>query len=276
MTRKRLRGEMSIAEAIAPIVVMLVLFAGGAIAFKTGAATIVVAMLGAAAVAGISVVRVGAGWSDIERSAGAKFAAVLPVILILLAIGMLIGTWMLCGAIPYLVAFGLRLVSPDFIVLAAFLATCLMSIATGTSWGSAGTIGVAMMGMAAALDAPLAIVAGAVVSGAYFGDKLSPLSDTTNICAISVNIPLYRHIRHLLYTAAPSFVVACVVYALVGGGADAATGAKAAALIAEIDRVYDAPLAAMVPPVLVILTVAARTPPALAIAGSSLVAALIG
>ncbi len=266
---------MSFAEAILPFVAMLFFFVVGAVAFKTGGSTIVVAMLGAAAVASTSVVRLGAGWSDIERAAGEKFAAVLPVIFILLAIGMLIGTWMLSGTIPYLVAYGLRLVSPDYLVLTAFLATSLMSIATGTSWGSAGTVGVAMMGMAAALDAPLPVVAGAVVSGAYFGDKLSPLSDTTNISAIAVGIPLYRHIRHLLYTSVPAFVIAFAVYLLVGG-AGATAADKAASLIAEIECVYDLPILAMLPPLVVIAAVIAKTPPALGIAASSLVAVIIG
>jgi NhaC family Na+:H+ antiporter len=273
---KAARGEMSFAEATAPLVAMLVLFAGGAFYFKTGGATVVVAMLGAAAVAGISVVRVGAGWSDIEKAAGEKFAAVLPVILILLAIGALIGSWMLSGTIPYLVALGLRLVNPEFLVLTAFLATALMSVATGTSWGSAGTVGVAMMGMAAALDAPLAIVAGAVVSGAYFGDKLSPLSDTTNISAIAVGIPLYRHIAHLLYTSVPSFVIALVAYLLIGGGVGAAATEKAADLVAEIDIIYRLPLVAMIPPVVVIVSIIFKVPPVLGIVASAFAASLLG
>lgn len=277
MKAKVARGDMSFAEAIAPFVAMLAFFITGAVVFKTGGATIVVAMLGAAAIASISVVRTGAGWADIERAAGEKFAGVLPVILILLAIGMLIGAWMLSGTIPYLVSFGLRLVSPEYLVLTAFLSTALMSIATGTSWGSAGTVGVAMMGMAAALDAPLAVVAGAVISGAYFGDKLSPLSDTTNISAIAVGIPLYRHIAHLLYTSVPSFVIALIAYLVIGGGAGgAAEMGKAASLIAEIDRVYDWPLVAMIPPLIVIIAIVAKVPPVLGIVASSFVAALIG
>ena len=270
------RRDLSFLEAIAPFAVMLMLFVAGAGFAHSGPSTIVVAMLGAAAVAGISAHRVGATWADIERAASDKLAGVLPVVLILLAIGMLIGTWMLSGTIPYLVSLGIRLVNPDYLVLTAFLATAVMSLATGTSWGSAGTIGVAMMSMAAALDAPLPAVAGAVISGAYFGDKISPLSDTTNICAISVNIDLYRHIRHLLYTTVPSFVIACVVYALVPGGASAATSQKAAALIVEIDRLYHAPLLAMLPPLVVVIAIARKRPPVLGIVASSLVAALIG
>lgn len=270
------RGDLSFLEAIAPFVAMLALFVAGSVFARAGPPTIVVAMLGAAAVAGVSARRVGATWADIERAASEKLAAVLPVVLILLAIGMLIGTWMLSGTIPYLVSFGIRLIDPHFLVLTAFLATAVMSLATGTSWGSAGTIGVAMMGMASALDAPLPVVAGAVISGAYFGDKISPLSDTTNICAISVNIDLYRHIRHLLYTTIPSFVIACIVYGLVRGGTGAATSEKAATLISEIGRVYRAPLLAMLPPLVVVIAIVRRRPPVLGIVASSLVAAVIG
>ena len=107
----------------------------------------------------------GASWADIRRVAGGKVAGILPALLILLSIGMLIGLWMLSGTIPYLVYWGVRLVSPQHLALTAFLATVLMSSFTGTSWGSAGTIGVAMMGTATALGAPLPLIAGAVISG---------------------------------------------------------------------------------------------------------------
>ena len=113
-----------------------------------------------------------------------------------------------------LVYYGIVLINPEFMILTAFLVTAAMSL-TGSSWASAGTIGVALMGVAAAMDAPLAITAGAVVSGAYFGDKLSPLSDSTNICAIGAKADLYDHIRHMVYTAGPSFVVALGVYLVV-------------------------------------------------------------
>ena len=118
---------------------------------------------------------------------------------------MLIGTWMFSGTIPMLVYYGVKLVNPQFMIVTAFLVTAVMSL-TGSSWASAGTIGVALMGVAAAIEAPLAATAGAVVSGAYFGDKLSPLSDSTNICAIGANARSIRsHTQHAVHRCARRF-----------------------------------------------------------------------
>ncbi len=227
--------------------------------------------------------RQGAGWEAVQRAAGDKLAAVLPVVLILLAIGMLIGTWVLSGTIPLLVSWGIRLVNPGYFVLTAFLVTAAMSLCTGTSWGSAGTLGVALMGAAAALDAPLAATAGAVVSGAYFGDKMSPLSDSTNICALGAGAELYAHIRHMLYTAVPSFLLATAVYAVAGRRSGAALGRATASLppaaerlLGELDAAFRLDAWALLPLLLVLAGVALRRPPALVLAASALLAATLG
>jgi NhaC family Na+:H+ antiporter len=171
------------------------------------------------------------------------------------------------------------LVEPRYLVLTAFLATGVMSLFTGTSWGSAGTIGVALMGTAAALGAPLAATAGAVVAGAYLGDKMSPLSDSTNICAIGAGAPLFAHIRHMLWTATPSCVLAVAVYALLGGGA-ATPGeglpAEATGLLRDIEGVFRLNGWVLLPAAVVVVGIAIRVPPAPAIALSSLVALGVG
>jgi len=194
---------VSLLEALLPLFTLGGLLILCALFLELNGQLLVLVILAAATVAGIVALRHGSTWDDIQRATGERFASVLPVILILLAIGMLIGTWVVSGTIPLIVYWGIQLVRPDLLVLTAFIATATMSLCTGTSWGSAGTVGVALMGMAGALHAPLHIVAGAVVSGAYFGDKMSPLSDSTNICAMAAGVPLYRSIRHLLYTAIP-------------------------------------------------------------------------
>ncbi len=278
MNGRRPPRSLRVGEAILPVLTMLALFAAGAFTIGTSGELLIAVLLGAATVAGVVAVRHGATWDDIQKSTGAKLAAVLPALLILLAIGMLIATWVLSGTIPLLVYWGVRLVDPRFLALTAFLATCTMSLFTGTSWGSAGTIGVALMGTAVALDAPLPVVAGAVVSGAYFGDKLSPLSDMTNICAIGAGAQLYRHIRHLMYTAIPSFLVALVVYALASrltGQADALPS-SGQVLLGDLERVFNLSWIALVPPTIVVWSIVRRTPPALAISLSSVVAIVIG
>jgi len=243
-----------------------------------GTEVLVVAMLASAGVAGLVAVRVGATWDEIQKATGEKVAAVLPMLLILLAIGMLIGTWVLSGTIPLLISWGIRLVHPQFLVLTAFLVTAVMSLCTGTSWGSAGTLGVALMGAAVAVDAPLAVTAGAVVSGAYFGDKISPLSDSTNICAIGAGADLYAHIRHMLFTSGPSFLLAGLVYAVVGQRSSAPGGlpAKALQLLEEVEGVYLLNAWALLPLLIVLVGVALKKPSALTLAVSSLFAMGLG
>ncbi len=268
---------MGVLEAMAPILTMLVLFVTGLLFLKPSTELLVVILLVSASVAGGVARRHGAGWDDVQRATGRRLAAVLPGLLILLGIGMLIATWILSGTVPFLVYWGLRLVDPDHLLLTAFLGTAVMSLATGTSWGSAGTLGVALMGMAGALDVSLAATAGAVVSGAYFGDKLSPLSDTTNCTAIAAGVPLTTHIRHMLWTAVPSFVVATVVYGLAAStGHDEGLPDKATVLLADLERVFDLGPLVLVPPAVVVWCVVRKTPAALAIALSSLVAAVLG
>jgi NhaC family Na+:H+ antiporter len=273
------RRALTLTEAVLPIAAMLVLFAAGVAFLGMSQELLVVVLLGAAAVAGAVAARHGATWDDLQRATGRKFADVLPAVLILLAIGMLIATWVLSGTIPYLVYWGVRLVSPRYLVLTAFLATAVMSIGTGTSWGSAGTIGVALMGTAAALDAPLAATAGAVVSGAYLGDKMSPLSDTTNIAAIGAGSHLYEHIRHMLYTAVPSLVLGLGLYAMVAWLAPLPAGGmppSASALLADIETVYSLHWIVLLPAAIVLWSIVRRVPPALAMTLSAMVAVAIG
>lgn len=271
--------KLSVVESILPLITMLMLlFAGGYFA-EIGTELLVLVMLSAATVASVSAIRVGRNFDDIQQSTGEKLGAVLPMLLILLTIGMLIGTWMISGTIPLMVYYGIQLVSPQYLVLTAFLATAMMSLFTGTSWGSAGTIGVALMSMAAAMGAPLAPTAGAVISGAYFGDKMSPLSDTTNISAIGAGADLYDHVRHMLYTAVPSFIVAVIVYSIFGSYTPAADGAlsgTAARLLREIESTFQLSWLVLLPPVIVVIGIIKKYPAVLVMAASCVVAMVLG
>ena len=249
-----MRKPISLIEAALPLIAMLVCLVVGGILLPIGTELLVSVMLIAAAVAGLIAIRHGYSWDDIQRSTGEKLAAVFPVILILLSIGMLIGTWMFSGTIPMLVYYGIQMVNPQFMIITAFLLSATMSL-TGSSWAAAGTIGVALMGVAAAIDAPLAATAGAVVSGAYFGDKLSPLSDSTNICAIGANANLYDHIRNMVYTALPSFVIALVVYFIAGTLTETDVGSLSLSnnsLLREIESAYKVNWLVFVPALVVL------------------------
>ena len=158
----------------------------------------------------------GYAWEDIQRAFVAKLAQGFPVLLILFAIGIIIGTWMVSGTIPMLIYYGIKLINPTYMYILAFFTPIIFSMLTGTSWGSVGTIGAVVMGVAHAVDAHLGITAGAIIGGAYFGDKLSPLSDTTNMAALATEIPLYSHIRSMMYTTLPSACLAGGIYFILG------------------------------------------------------------
>ena len=268
---------MSVASATLPLATLVACFVVGGLVLDASSDLLVLAILAAATVAGLQAIRRGSTWDDIQRSTGEKLAAVLPVILILLAIGMLIGTWVASGTIPTLIAGGIRLLSPRFFVLSAFLVTAVMSLCTGTSWGSAGTLGIALMGAASVIGAPLPATAGAVISGAYLGDKMSPLSDSTNICAIGAAADLYAHIRNMLYTAIPSALIALAVYAIVGQRTAAASRMpdSAVTLLAEMETVFTLSAWTLLPLGVVLLGIVFKVSPALALAVSSFVATVL-
>jgi Na+:H+ antiporter, NhaC family len=271
-------NKLSLGLASLPLVAMVVLFAFGAAFMEMNNELLLLVMLSAAAVATVVAQRVGKSWDDVQRSTGDKLAAALPALLILLSIGLLIGTWVCSGTIPLMVYYGLKLVNPNYLAVTAFLATSVMSLCTGTSWGSAGTIGVALMGMATALGAPLAPMAGAIVSGAYFGDKMSPLSDSTNIAAIGAGSQLYPHIRLMIYTSGPSYLIAGIVYAVAvkvpGNNGELPPAAER--LLNELSSVYSLSAITLLPIIVVIIGIVQRTAPVITIVISSAVAALIG
>lgn len=269
-----------IAESGLPILILFLSLLTGALVVGFSDALLISSLLFAAIVAGTVAFRHGFGWDDVQAETGAKLSAALPAIIILLAIGILIGSWMFSGTIPALVYYGIEIISPRFIVLTAFLATAAMSLASGTSWGSAGTIGVALMATAAALEAPLAITAGAVVSGAYFGDKMSPISDSTNISAIGAGSDLYDHIAGMVYTAGPSFVVAFAVYLIAGFSGQSGKGAEvpeaARQVQTNIASAFDLGLLPFIPPAIAVIGMIRRYPAALVILASSVAALAVG
>ena len=155
-------------------------------------------------------------WENIQDAIVLKLSRGFPAILILFSIGIIIGTWMVSGTIPMLIYYGINFINPAYIYLLAFLIPIVFSTLTGTSWGSIGTIGVVIIGVAAVIEANLGITAGAIVGGAFFGDKLSPLSDTTNLAAMATDVDLYDHIRSMMVTTFPSALIAAVIYFILG------------------------------------------------------------
>jgi Na+:H+ antiporter, NhaC family len=155
-------------------------------------------------------------WTAIQSTIVSRLAQAMPAFFILFSIGLIIASWIVCGTIPMLVCWGLKIIDPNYFYVVAFIAPMVFSSLTGTSWGSAGTIGVVLIGMATALDANLGLTAGAIIGGAFFGDKLSPLSDTTNLAALAAGVDVFDHIKSMLWTTVPATVLAGAVYIVMG------------------------------------------------------------
>lgn len=162
----------------------------------------------------------GYGWGDLfDKGVVPMVARATGAVLILLTVGPMIAVWMASGTIPYLICLGLKMLSPNIFLVAAFLICCLSSCFTGTSWGTAATFGVALVGIAQGLGVSLPATAGAIIGGAYFGDKLSPISDTTVLAAAVAEIDVVDHIRSMLWTTMPAFAISLVVYGVAGARA---------------------------------------------------------
>ena len=155
-------------------------------------------------------------WKELERGIVEGISLAMGAILILLMVGSLIGAWILAGVVPSMIYYGLAVLTPSVFFAAACVICCITSLATGSSWTTAGTVGVALVGIAAAQGLHLGIAAGAIVSGAYFGDKMSPLSDTTNLAPAMAGTDLFTHIRHMLWTTVPSIILALIIFTIIG------------------------------------------------------------
>ncbi len=208
--------------AVVPIAVLIIFLTINVRIFDdaTAGANQIVLLL-AAGVAGIlgriSGVPVASMMAGIVKS----ISATTPAILVLLVIGALAGTWMISGIVPAMVYYGLKVISPQWFLVASVLVCSIVSVATGSSWSTIATVGVALIGIGQSLGIEPAMAAGAVISGAYFGDKVSPLSDTTNLAAAMAGADLFTHIRHMLWTTVPSILIALVVFGYLGAGEQA-------------------------------------------------------
>ena len=274
----RAPSRLPLAFALLPIIALFGAIGLAMATIGTGGDALLLSILLAAAVAGLVARYSGVGWDDVQAETARQIAEAFPAILILLSIGALIGSWMFGGTIPLLVVLGIDLIDPHFMALTAFVATGIMSLISGTSWGSAGTIGVALMGAATAMQVPLAPIAGAVLSGAYLGDKLSPLSDMTNISAIGAGAELYAHIRHMMWTSVPPAMIALAVFAAMGLAGSAASGSAAdtALIRGELASAFRLGPIEALPLVVALVGIGLRKPPALVIVASAVLALAIG
>lgn len=235
-TTDRERRAPGAIEAFLPFLAMAVLLGVGYGFYRL---RIEVLLIAAAAVAGLVGARLGYTWAEMQQGIIEGIAKALPAVFILVAVGALISTWIAAGTIPLLVTLGLELISPRMFLVTACILCSLVSLFTGTSWGTVGTMGIALMGIAEGLGVPAGAAAGAVVAGAYFGDKISPFSDTTNLAPVAARSNLFDHIRHMLWTTVPAWSLGLLVYLAVGLRSEgAASDERVAAILGTLDSAF--------------------------------------
>jgi len=211
----------SLVDALIPVVVLITMLAGTVYVFGLDSfGPNQVALFLSAAMAALIGIKNGLSWKEVEQGMIDTITVSLNAILILLMVGALIGSWILSGTVPSMIYYGVELMSPDYFYMTCCLVCALVGLSIGSSWTVAGTLGIGFMGIAAALDLSLPMSAGAIISGAYFGDKLSPLSDTTNLAAAVTSTDLFDHIQHMMWTTLPSFVIALVLFFILGIGSE--------------------------------------------------------
>jgi NhaC family Na+:H+ antiporter len=218
----KLIKKPTLLDALIPVIVLVGMLGSLVYVFGDGSAgPNQVALMLAASVAAMIGIKNGLNWKDIERSMIDTISLSMHAILILLMVGSLIGSWILAGTVPTMIYYGVELMSPDYFYVTACLVCALIGFSIGSSWTVAGTLGIGLISIAATLNLSLPISAGAIISGAYFGDKLSPLSDTTNLAAAVTNTNLFDHIQHMLWTTIPGFVIALMIFFVLGYGSSA-------------------------------------------------------
>lgn len=235
-------------------------------------------LLISAAYAAFIAYRTGLKWEGMEEGIIKRLNTAMPAIFIIFTVGIIIGTWIYSGTVPMLIYYGLQIIDPAYFLATAFIITAVVSVATGTAWGSVATAGVALIGIAMELNVPLGMAAGAIISGGVFGDKMSPLSDTTNLASLVVQVDLYDHIKHMLWTTIPASLVGLVVWFFVGLNMDYSSGAGegGGVLTAELTQIFNWNIFMLLPFVIVLWGAMARKPVVPMMLLSSVVAVVIG
>ncbi len=209
--------ETSFLEALTPILVLIILLTLNVLVFEdTLAGSNQIALLLAATIGGVIVRRSGQKWETTSKKIVSTIGSAMPSMLILLLIGSLAGTWMISGVVPAMIYYGLDIINPQLFLFTAVVVSAVVSVATGSSWSTIATIGVALLGIGKAIGINEAVVAGSIISGAYFGDKISPLSDTTNLAPAMAGTDLFTHIRYMFFTTVPSLTITLIIFLIIG------------------------------------------------------------
>ena len=199
----------------------------------------------------------GIEWETIREDIFENLKAMFPAILILLSVGMLVGAWMLSGTVPIMIYYGLKILTPSTLLVMSAIICALMSIMAGTSWGTISTVGIALMGVSAGLGVPAHYTAGAIVVGAIFGDKLSPLSDTTVLASAVSKVDIIDHIKQMLYTTLPSFIISLIVFTVLGLRYSGGTieGGEMTLILETLETTFNLNILLILPPIVVLFLI---------------------
>ena len=218
--------------------------------------------------------RYNVSYKDVISSISNSIKSVTPALIILLWVGALAGTWMISGIIPSMVYYGLKILDPNIFLPACIVICSIISVATGSSWTTSATVGIALVGIGKALGIPAGMVGGAVIAGAYFGDKLSPLSDTTNLAAAVSKVDLFKHIKYLTYTTIPSISITLIVFIILGIYQTSNGVTDNSFLIETIENTFNISLILFIVPIIVLIMIVKKTPPIKALTIGTLLGAL--
>lgn len=253
MTKAKRRPKLF--EALIPVIFLTILISVNVFIFgddALGGSNQIVLVL-SATVAAIVALRLGVTWEHLHRGIVKSIGSAMSAILILLLIGSLAGTWLLSGIVPSMIYYGLQILNPTIFLLAACIVSAIVSLATGSSWSTVATIGVALLGIGQALGIPNGLIGGAIISGAYFGDKMSPLSDTTNLAPAMAGTDLFTHIRYMAWTTIPSISITLIIFLIIGLNRNHTDGINdIAPILRAIDSSFNVSIWLFAVPVLVI------------------------
>lgn len=238
-------------ESISTMIVMVIVVVTGFVFFDI---PIQVLLIIASAYATWIAKRVGLTWQDLEKGIAERLNTAMPAILIILAVGIIVGSWMFSGTVPALIYYGLDLLNPSYFLISAFFISAVTSVATGTAWGSASTAGIALISIGNQLGIPPGMAAGAIIAGAVFGDKMSPLSDTTNLAALVTKVNIFKHIHSMMWTTIPASIIGLLVWFIAGFQFKGHSNDKQIqTLLSELAQIYQINIWVWVPLIVIIV-----------------------
>ena len=267
----------SVLLSLIPILVLVALLFVTIRAFGSdalGGGSQVVLLTGTAVVTLLAMLFCGVRWKAIEEAICENILGVSAALIILLLIGALSGSWMISGVVPTLIYYGMQVIHPDIFLASCCLICAIVSVMTGSSWTTVATIGIALMGIGQAQGFAPGWVAGAIISGAYFGDKVSPLSDTTVLASSVTNTPLFEHIRYMMYTTIPSFLIAIVIFLIAGLAHTPSSTTQIAEFAASLDNCFHISFWPLLVPIATGVLIARKTPPIITLFVSAALAGL--